>query len=161
MTAFRQVHPVQVHVIGAHPPQAGLQRPDRDAPAIPGGADAGAWRDTAGVLRGEDEVVAAPGQELAGQFLGAAALVGIGGIQERASGLGEGLEDSAGLGRLGPGAGPGAEDRRAQGKFRYPQAGQAAERLVAEHAGRPRGGICGHGWQVLSSAGSGRRPGSG
>ena len=61
----------------------------------------------------------------------------------------------------GRGAGPGAEDRRAQGKFRYPQAGQAAERPVAEHAGRPRGGICGHGGQVLSSAGSGRRPGSG
>jgi hypothetical protein len=56
---IRQVHPVQVDMIGAQPPQAALQRPDRVPPAVPRGVDAATRRGGPGVFRGQDEIVAA------------------------------------------------------------------------------------------------------
>src|SRR6185369_2895635 len=56
------------------------------------------------VLARQHEVVPVGAQELAEQLLGFAGLIVLGGVDERAAGFGESVEDLAGLGGLGAGA---------------------------------------------------------
>ncbi|MCM0621998.1 hypothetical protein M8330_17035 [Nocardioides sp. BSK12Z-4] len=128
--AVGEVRHEDVDVVRPQSSQAVLQGADHDLATVPRRA-----RRRAGVPRprvlGDQDVVVPPVTEQSAQdLLGLAVLVEVRGVEGRAAGGHEGLEDLAG--RLDAG-GPGgrAEGGGAQHELRGPQAGASSEGLVA------------------------------
>jgi hypothetical protein len=90
------VEPVHVDVVGAEAAQAGVERLDHVlAMAAAAVGIAGAGVD--GVLGGQHPPGPLGGDQLAGDLLAGAVGVGVGGVDEVAAGLGEGLQDAGAL----------------------------------------------------------------